>query len=170
MRRKPPQPATALPRAAQYTDAVNRFAALDAWLDKHNAACLWRTTVGNGPERALLTIECWRVGKSIVIVTRHPKGSWDLATAANTIDTADTLRDAERRVGLRCDPIVLAPRFAVNVRNASGMLPERADIRMQVKDYKPSAVTADHSLSCDDAEALALALLDASDRARASKH
>jgi hypothetical protein len=73
---------------------ANRHAALDEWLDKYNARCLWSKTVV--PKHGI-DIECYRVGTSLVLVMRYHDG-WDLFTASQSNKIDETLADAERRI------------------------------------------------------------------------
>lgn len=68
------------------------------WLNKHNAKCLWQRLP---PTDGAATVEAWVVnGHVVLIVIYADRAGWDLYTGMSTNDIAETLADAERRVGL----------------------------------------------------------------------
>ncbi len=89
---------------------VGDHAPLLAWLDKHRARFLWRVGDDQRSRDARApVVEGWRVGAAVAIVVLYrtspatsgeASGGWGIATEADTIDTAKTIEDAEKRLGL----------------------------------------------------------------------
>lgn len=125
---------------------INPHQLLDEWLDKINARGLWTKTVSSD-----LSVECYRVGPSTMIITRFAKG-WDIFTSSDSIMIPTTLRDAERRLQLD------VPTMPTNVDVCC--LHDDGQISMVYEDTYP------RHLSPEGAEAVGLALLKAADRAR----
>jgi hypothetical protein len=84
-----------MPRKNPITAPDPRQAALDAWLDKHNARLAWDRKQPNGT-----IVACWIIGTGVAITMRYPKGGWDIFTGCGQNEIAATLADAEQRLGL----------------------------------------------------------------------
>ncbi len=88
---------------------VSNYPPLRAWLDKHDARCMWQVpsqAPPSDPDEAYgwvpqAYIECWIVGKRpCIILVRGNKMGWEIYTDGNTIKIDETLADAERRLGI----------------------------------------------------------------------
>lgn len=72
-------------------------AQLDAWLDKHGARMLWER---RGTHRdASTALYSFKHGACAVVV-RYVDGGFSVFTETSSIDIAETLADAEKRMGL----------------------------------------------------------------------
>jgi hypothetical protein len=87
---------------------VENYPALKAWLDKHDARCMWQVPMqcehDRNPDQAPTAyVEQWLFPKTrrlaIILVHAHKHG-WDIYAAKNDNDVAATLADAEARLGL----------------------------------------------------------------------
>lgn len=86
---------------------VSNYPPLKEWLDKHEARCMSQVPSHEKPRDADYDwtpqsyIEFWIVNRrAVILVVRAHKMGWDIYTAADTPKVAETLLDAERRVGL----------------------------------------------------------------------
>lgn len=90
---------------------VDNYPPLRDWLNKHEARCMWQIPLNERPSDAehdwapQAYVECYLIsGRRLVIVVVHAnKGGWDIYTDANTNKIAETLADAEQRLGI-ADP------------------------------------------------------------------
>jgi hypothetical protein len=89
-----------MPRETKTTtpsEPTDRCKPLDEWLRGHDAVCLWERTMPR------MTVQAWQIGEAVAIVQRfgkHGADGWDLYTAASRNSVADTLADAELRLGI----------------------------------------------------------------------
>lgn len=84
---------------------VENYPPLWDWLKKHDARCNWQLPHGS-PEAPRAFVECWafqdhegRTQQAIVLVQANQLG-WEIFTPNDSADIAETLGDAERRLGL----------------------------------------------------------------------
>ena len=85
--------------------SVSDFPELEAWLDQHQAFCLWSVEGGEFSP----SVSGWRVGAGVAIVLLYAtgpsgaRGGWGIATEPDTIDVKQTLADVEGRLGITKD-------------------------------------------------------------------
>jgi hypothetical protein len=84
-----------MPRKNPPTKPDPRQAELDAWLDKHNARCMWDRKLPNGTIFAV-----WQIGNGIAVTMRYANGGWEMFTGCGDGRIGATLADAEERLGL----------------------------------------------------------------------
>ncbi len=94
------------------------------WLNANNAQCLWYVSDWEtGRAKPLRHVEAWLVNQRIVLIELRPdtssgmRGGWDMYTAPDTLSIAETLADANVRVG-RAPRITPTTETRMRVRSA----------------------------------------------------
>lgn len=76
--------------------SIGSYSELLDWLTENGARCMWQL-----PAVGDQSVGCWRVGKGVAIVVTHAnQAGWDIYTACDSNDIAETLADAAHRCGL----------------------------------------------------------------------
>lgn len=76
---------------------LDNYPTLEAWLTDINARCLWQADV----ESSMRSVEAWTAnGNMFVIVMYECRRGFNIFTALDSINIADTFADAERRMGI----------------------------------------------------------------------
>lgn len=95
------------PRDTSEHPYVENYPPLKEWLDKHEARCIWQVPAQHESERAraypTFYVELWlfpKTNRTAIIIVHSNKGGWDIHTPAGTNRVAETLEDAERRLGI----------------------------------------------------------------------
>lgn len=84
-------------RTARPRNLSRRFPeAVWAWLHRNGGRCLWSQVLEGSPHST--TIDCWMVGRGLVIVT-YGEGHWELYSHAQSNSIPESLADAAQRVG-----------------------------------------------------------------------
>jgi hypothetical protein len=66
------------------------------WLNKHNAKCIWQHW------DSAHSIEGWTIAGNLFIINIYSDNrGWDIYTGQASIDVTDTLKDAEKRLGIQ---------------------------------------------------------------------
>lgn len=83
-----------------------RRQALEAWLTKHNAHCMWDVVTGPDGAKVPGRIEAWLVpaARQVILINHYANGAgWDIYTAPaaseNKVDA--TLAAVEQAIGLQ---------------------------------------------------------------------
>ena len=81
---------------------VENYPPLHEWLRKHEARCNWQVPLGGEePENPTAFIESWQVGRGeLIVVVRANQFGWNIYTALPGNGIAESLADAEVRLGL----------------------------------------------------------------------
>lgn len=94
---------------------VSNYPVLQAWLEKHNARCMWQVPREPKPDDVgydwapQAYIECWMVRRPIIIVIYSNKMGWEMYSALDSAKYADTFEDAEKRLGIVPTPSPVCP-------------------------------------------------------------
>lgn len=89
---------------------VENYAPLKAWLNHHNAVCVWQIPYGGTKAKPMSYLECYRVGRGLVIVQIFENlHGWEIYTTSCDNDVAASLRDATVRCKLAPDNRVTIP-------------------------------------------------------------
>lgn len=80
---------------------ISNYPPLKAWLDKIGAMCGQQVPLGD-PEEPRAYFELWSVtgGKSFMLIVFANRNGWEIYTPVYTNKVAETLADAEKRLGI----------------------------------------------------------------------
>lgn len=80
---------------------VSNYPALQQWLDDHEAQCAWQLPMGD-PDAPSTYVEAWQFsnGRIATITIHGNRSGWNIYTPHPSNLTADSLADAEKRLGL----------------------------------------------------------------------
>ena len=92
-------------RAEEDEPYTSNYPPLQTWLEEHKAQCMWEHHLWNdGQPTTCVAMYLFQKGAMALIITHSDKRGWKLMTSCGSNKVADTLADAEARMGLEAVP------------------------------------------------------------------